>query len=188
MCPGWVDDGQEGKQRDQDLGLVLVQSPSGFKSLKVTWPSPLPLCGKMHRCRRASWSLTSSFLNQVAMVLSVPRQPGSWVTGAISQGLFCQTSGQFEHQVWVGCLPWVHQLFVPSRVSCVYVSPCEGQVVQNLACSFLSAYLLASLGLCCCTWALSSWRGRASHCVAAFAKHGLQVHRLGSCGTQVLLP
>ena len=168
--------------------MVLVQSPSGFKSLKVTWPSPLPLCGKMHRCRRASWSQTSSFLNQVAMVLSVPRQPGSWVTGAISQGLFCQTSGQFEHQVWVGCLPWVHQLFVPSRVSCVYVSPCEGQVVQNLACSFLSAYLLASLGLCCCTWALSSWRGRASHCVAAFAKHGLQVHRLGSCGTQVLLP
>lgn len=71
-----MDDGQEGKQRDQDLGLVLVQSPSGFKSLKVTWPSPLPLCGKMHRCRRASWSLTSSFLNQVAMVLSVPRQPG----------------------------------------------------------------------------------------------------------------
>lgn len=69
---------------------------------------------------------------------------------------------------------------------CVHL-PCEGQVVQNLACSFLSAYLLASLGLCCCR-GLSLVGGVGLLTAVAALSNGLQVHRLGSCGTQVSLP
>lgn len=103
-CPGWVDDGQEGKQRDQDLG-------SSFNSvtfwLQVTESNmALPLSSlwlrflSSNRCRWVNWSLISSFPNQVVYgFITATSARESWVTGAISQGLFCQTAGQFEHQV-----------------------------------------------------------------------------------------
>ena len=89
---------------------------------------------------------------------------------------------------WAGSLPWVHQLFVPSRVSCVYISLVRARWSRTLRVPF---YLL----IYWLHWVFAAARGLSLvggvgllTAVAAFAKHGLQVHRLGSCGTQVSLP
>ena len=64
--------------------------------------------------RGVNWSLTSSFPNQVVYgFITATSARESWVTGAISQGLFCQTSGQFEHQV----LGWVSAFGLPAVCS-----------------------------------------------------------------------